>query len=53
MSKVIMVIDDSTSFRTVVKLALMKAGYTVQEAGDGQEAVDKLPTVKPTSLFAT
>jgi two-component system chemotaxis response regulator CheY len=47
MSKTILVIDDSTSFRTVVKLALQKAGYTVQEAGDGQEAVDKLPTAKP------
>ncbi|MFN4266480.1 MAG: response regulator [Aquabacterium sp.] len=47
MSKTILVIDDSSSFRTVVKLALQKAGYTVQEAGDGQEAVDKLPGVKP------
>ena len=47
MSKTILVIDDSTSFRTVVKLALQKAGYLVQEAGDGQEAVDKLPTAKP------
>lgn len=47
MSKTILVIDDSTSFRTVVKLALQKAGYTVLEAGDGQEAVDKLPTAKP------
>lgn len=47
MSKVILVVDDSTSFRTVVKLALQKAGYAVQEAGDGQEAIDKLPAVKP------
>lgn len=50
MSKVIMVVDDSSSFRTVVKLALQKAGYTVQEAGDGQEAADKLPTVKPSLI---
>lgn len=50
MSKVIMVIDDSTSFRTVVKLALQKAGYTVTEAGDGQDAVEKLPTAKPSLI---
>ena len=42
MSKTVMVIDDSGSFRTVVKLALQKAGYTVMEAGDGKEALAKL-----------
>jgi two-component system, chemotaxis family, chemotaxis protein CheY len=47
MSKTIMVIDDSGSFRTVVKLALQKAGYTVVEAIDGQDAVEKLNTNKP------
>jgi len=42
MSKTILVIDDSSSFRTVVKLALQKASYTVIEAGDGQDALAKL-----------
>ena len=42
MSKTIMIIDDSGSFRTVVKLALQKAGYEVLEAIDGQDAVGKL-----------
>jgi two-component system chemotaxis response regulator CheY len=42
MSKTIMVVDDSGSFRTVVKLALQKAGYTVVEACDGKDAVAKL-----------
>jgi two-component system chemotaxis response regulator CheY len=42
MSKTVMVVDDSSSFRTVVKLALQKAGYTVIEAGDGKDAVGKL-----------
>ena len=37
-----MVIDDSGSFRTVVRLALQKAGYGVVEAVDGQDAVTKL-----------
>lgn len=42
MSKTIMVVDDSGSFRTVVKLALQKAGYTVVEAVDGKDALAKL-----------
>jgi two-component system, chemotaxis family, chemotaxis protein CheY len=46
MSKTILVIDDSGSFRTVVKLALQKAGYTVMEAGDGKEALAKLEGAK-------
>ena len=42
MSKTVMVVDDSGSFRTVVKLALQKAGYSVVEASDGKEALAKL-----------
>ncbi|MEK8046133.1 response regulator [Ideonella margarita] len=42
MSKTVMIIDDSGSFRTIVKLALQKAGYTVVEACDGQDALQKL-----------
>lgn len=41
-AKTVMIIDDSGSFRTVVKLALAKAGYTVVEAVDGKDAVTKL-----------
>jgi len=46
MSKTILVVDDSGSFRTVVKLALQKAGYSVIEAVDGQDAVGKLTGAK-------
>ena len=46
MRKTIMVVDDSGSFRTVVKLALQKAGYTVMEAGDGKDALAKLAGAK-------
>lgn len=42
MSKTVMVVDDSGSFRTVVKLALQKAGYAVVEAMDGADAAAKL-----------
>ena len=42
MSKTILIVDDSTSLRTVVKLALSRAGYEVIEAGDGEEALTKL-----------
>jgi two-component system, chemotaxis family, chemotaxis protein CheY len=47
MSKTIMVVDDSSSFRTVVKLALRKAGFEVLEAVDGQDAAEKLNGNKP------
>ncbi len=46
MSKTILVVDDSGSFRTVVKLALQKAGYSVIAAVDGQDAVGKLTGAK-------
>lgn len=39
MSKTILVIDDSSSLRQVVKMALTGAGYTVLEAGDGKAAL--------------
>ncbi len=41
MSKVILAIDDSLSFRQVVSLTLEEAGYTVIEASDGQEGYEK------------
>ena len=42
MAKTVMIVDDSGSFRTVVKLALQKAGYETVEAVDGKDAVGKL-----------
>ena len=42
MAKTILIVDDSLSLRTVVKLALERAGYTVLEAGDGKQALAQL-----------
>jgi two-component system chemotaxis response regulator CheY len=42
MAKTILIVDDSSSMRTVVKLALVRAGYDVLEAGDGQEGLAAL-----------
>jgi two-component system, chemotaxis family, chemotaxis protein CheY len=42
MAKTIMIIDDSTSLRQVVSITLTEAGYQVQEACDGKDAVSKL-----------
>jgi two-component system, chemotaxis family, chemotaxis protein CheY len=42
MAKVVLVVDDSASLRTVVKMALTSAGYEVREAGNGQEALNIL-----------
>ncbi|MEJ2629799.1 MAG: response regulator [Acidihalobacter sp.] len=42
MAKTVMIVDDSASLRQVVRMALSGAGYQVMDAGDGQEALDKL-----------
>ncbi|WP_028451550.1 response regulator [Chitinilyticum aquatile] len=42
MAKTIMIVDDSSSLRTVVGLALKGAGYDVVEGCDGRDALAKL-----------
>ena len=42
MSKLIMIVEDSSSLRTVVGIALKNAGYDVVEACDGKDALSKL-----------
>ena len=44
MSHSILVVDDTRSMRKMVATVLQSAGYSVEEAGDGAEALEKAKT---------
>jgi two-component system chemotaxis response regulator CheY len=46
MAKTIMIVDDAASIRTVVGIALRGEGYSVIEAGNGQDALNQLTGLK-------
>ena len=53
MAKTILIVDDSLSLRTVVKIALERAGYTVIEAGDGKQALAQLDKAGKVNLIVS
>lgn len=53
MSKLILVVDDSSSLRAVVRLALRGAGYDVLEAGDGVQALETLDKAGRVNLIVS
>ena len=53
MAKTILIVDDSTSLRVVVKIALMRAGYDVIEAGDGKEGLAALDKAGKVNLIVS
>lgn len=52
MAKTILTVDDSASIRQMVSFTLKSAGYTVIEASDGQEGLDKAKA-NPVNLILT
>jgi len=53
MPKTILIVDDSSSLRTVVKLALQRSGFDVHEAGDGQEGLEQLDRLQKVHLIVS
>lgn len=52
MAKTALIVDDSVSMRRMVAFTLSQAGFSVLEAGDGAEALDRLAG-QPVQLVIT
>lgn len=52
MAQTIMIVDDSSSIRSVVGITLRGAGYTVVEACDGKDALGKLGSSKVSMIIS-
>ena len=53
MAKTILIVDDSSSLRTVVKMALQRAGYEVVEAADGVQGLAALEAAGKVHLIVS
>lgn len=53
MAKTILIVDDSSSLRTVARIALERAGYAVLEAGDGKDGLTVLDKAGKVNLIVT
>lgn len=47
-----MIVDDSSSLRQVVSISLKRAGYTVLEGENGQDALNKLKVSKANLIIS-
>ena len=52
-NKTILIVDDSASLRTVVRLSLVRAGYDVLEAADGKEGLAQLEKAAKVNLIVS
>lgn len=53
MAKTILVVDDSSSLRALVKMALTRAGYAVLEAADGKQALGQVEKAGKVNLIVS
>ncbi len=53
MAKTILIVDDSSSLRMVVRMALVNAGYDVLEAADGQQGLVQLEKAGKVNLIVS
>jgi two-component system chemotaxis response regulator CheY len=53
MAKTILIVDDSSSLRTVVRIALTRAGYEVLEAEDGVQGLKALDKAAKVHLIVS
>ncbi len=53
MAKTILIVDDSSSLRTVVRMALTRAGYEVLEAEDGVKGLSALDKAAKVHLIVS
>lgn len=47
----ILIVDDAQQVRRVLRTALSSAGYTIYEAGTGEEALESIRTSKPDAIL--
>ena len=50
-AELILVVDDDPTLRVLVRAALEKSGFRVEEAGDGAEALEKFVSHKPSAIM--
>ena len=53
MAKTVLIVDDSSSLRTVVKMALVRAGYEVLEGVDGRDGLAQLDKAAKVHLIVS